>query len=211
MVLHRAWGTLSAMRRAIGAPSLVIVALALACTRPTPSPAPGSLPPSGYYDARYDVTTWGCQAPKPSSITMNRIAVTTHIGAGGTVVSVPLWEDAMANGAFTPAAASDLPLRRGEKRTIKARPTWNCPGSEDTFETEVADVSHDQLRLKVTRIYGDTSVCSNRRADDPSRCRAEASVVLTLVEGKCELPCTGREAFTGAGSHDAQMKCSCAR
>jgi hypothetical protein len=166
------------------------------------------LPPSGYYDVQQTVTSWDCIAAKPPPVTAKRWAVTTNREAGGTMVRANVWLEETPFGTVNGESRTDLRLRVGERARATEQPVWNCGERMiDTFETEVTGVSHDQLRLRVTRIYGDTSICKQPRARPESRCRAEAEVIYTRVESKCELPCTGREHFVSSGS--LAMDCYC--
>ena len=193
------------MRRSIGALALVLLPSS-PCKKAPPGPPPGTLPQSGFYDVRYEVTAWDCNAAKPAPITAKRVPVMTTRDGGGTILHANVWNEETAFSSINAAAQADLLLRRGEKRTTTEQPVWNCGARmEDTFETEVTEVSHEQLRLKVRRVYGDMSICQQPRARAESRCRAEASVVFTLVESKCELPSTGRMHFTSSGS--TEMVC----
>jgi hypothetical protein len=192
------------MRRVIGA--LALVLLACACTKPAPTIKPGTLPPSGYYDLHFEVTSWDCASTKPAPFTAKRATIETTRDGGGTILHAPVWPEQRPDGHLVADGMTDLALRRGEKRKTEEQEVWNCgERMVDTFESEVTELSHDQLRLKVTRTYGDMSICKQPRAREESRCRAEALVTLTLVESKCELPWTGREQFTKSGT--TEMVC----
>jgi hypothetical protein len=182
--------------------------LLLACRKAPPLPK--NLPPSGYYEVRYEITSWDCTTEKPKPLTEKRTVVTTTKDGGGTMVRANVWGEELASGNINVVAQTDLPLRQGEKRTTKAHTEWHCPTrADDTFEAEVATVAHDEVRLKVARNYPDASVCDAYRPWQPSKCRGEALVVFKLLEAKCELPCTGKEEFTAPGSRNPQIKCTC--